>query len=137
MKPPLHRQIVVIDDHADTAEVVVEMLRRMRYQACAIPSDRRVLQRLTDISANGGIELIVTDLFMPEPDGFEIIRYVRSHLSWVPVIGMSGGHTAMLGSMLTFGAAAVIEKPIDPAELKCVVDRTLLRLPRDLPTSSH
>ncbi len=137
MKPPSHRQIVVIDDHADTAEVVVEMLRRMKYPACSIPSDPQVLQRLVEINANGGIDLIVTDLFMPEPDGFEIIRFARSHLSWVPVIGMSGGHTAMLGSMLAFGACDVIEKPIDPARLKTLVDRALLRLPRNHAASQH
>ncbi len=117
--------IIVVDDDPDSAFVIVEMLRRLGYKANSLTPGPRLLKELAELGRGGEVDLIITDLFMPEPDGFEIIRFARLALAGVPVIGMSGRHRGLLGSMLAFGATHAIEKPVHPRELKTVVEEAL------------
>lgn len=117
--------IVVVDDNTDCAEVVVEMLARWGYQADHLHSGPELLGELAARHAQGRLDLVVTDLFMPEVDGFEIIRFASRGLVGVPVIGMSGGDQGLLDLMVPIGATAAIEKPVDPARLKATVERAL------------
>lgn len=117
--------IVVIDDDRDCAAVIVEMLSRMGHHAEEIRSGPKLLGELASRHARGRIDLLITDLFMPEPDGFEIIRFARLGLVGVPIIGMSAGHQGLLELMVPIGATDVIEKPIDPARLRETIERAL------------
>jgi len=63
---------------------------------------------------------IVTDLHMPEMDGFELLSALRGAKSPIPVIVISGGATRgfdFLGAARRMGAAAVFEKPFPVQEM--------------------
>ncbi len=75
-------------------------------------------------------DVIITDIFMPDVEGLELIRRLkRSALSHVPIIAVSGGGDYMGGivnvensfvakAAITFGAARFLRKPITLAELE-------------------
>jgi len=93
-------------------------------------------ERITDVEAllGGANELepdaIITDIFMPDVEGLELIRMIKaSALGHVPIIAMSGGGTYMGGipnvedsfvakSALAFGAMRFLPKPVPMAMLK-------------------
>ena len=63
---------------------------------------------------------IVTDLHMPEMDGFELLSALRGVKSPIPVVMISGGVTRgfdFLGAARRMGAAAVFEKPFPLREM--------------------
>lgn len=63
------------------------------------------------------VDLVVTDLRMPEMDGFELLAWLRRSFPHLPVVVMTGFH-AETAARLDDGALEVLEKPFDVAELK-------------------
>ncbi|MBF0184028.1 MAG: response regulator [Magnetococcales bacterium] len=66
--------------------------------------------------------LIITDLLMPDGDGFELMRMVHNRFAAVPVIAITGGGRFMssqflLDSARTLGARKVLHKPFSADEL--------------------
>lgn len=67
-----------------------------------------------DIIDSGNIDLVVTDLNMPEMDGFELMAHISQFNSELPVIAMTAYGTPEMESRLrNMGAFQYIEKPID------------------------
>jgi CheY-like chemotaxis protein/predicted regulator of Ras-like GTPase activity (Roadblock/LC7/MglB family) len=63
---------------------------------------------------SGNIDLVVTDLNMPEMDGFELMAHISQFNSELPVIAMTAYGTPEMESRLrNMGAFQYIEKPID------------------------
>lgn len=65
--------------------------------------------------------ILVLDIYMPEMDGFETMSALKAEASTVPIIAMSGGLAGQPGDLLPmaldFGAAAVLRKPFETADL--------------------
>ena len=60
------------------------------------------------------IDLVVTDLKMPEMDGFQLLAYLTRHFPDIPTIVMTAfGTPDMEGKLLTMGATQYLEKPLD------------------------
>jgi CheY-like chemotaxis protein len=75
------------------------------------------------------IDLLITDLVMPEQEGVEtIIRIRRKHPS-LPIIAMSGAGDVRAGTYLkiagSVGANLLLAKPFDHADLLLAVDNLL------------
>jgi len=68
------------------------------------------------------IDLLVTDLIMPEQEGIETILYVRKHLPDLNVIAISGGDPVHLKAAKSLGARAVLRKPFSADELVAAAD---------------
>jgi DNA-binding NtrC family response regulator len=81
------------------------------------------------------IDLVVTDIFMPECDGFELIAAVRAMDHSAPIIAMSDHESwtglNFLDAANDLGAAAVIEKPFRAHVLLRLIDDALLTAQRD------
>jgi CheY-like chemotaxis protein len=85
-------------------------------------------------------DLIITDIYMPISDGFELINWMRAQAINVPVLAMSGsGSTAKsyydpLRVAERLGASAVLDKPFRASQLIETIDRILggrSPIPRD------
>jgi CheY-like chemotaxis protein len=60
------------------------------------------------------IDLVVTDLKMPEMDGFQLLAYLTRHFPDIPTIVMTAfGTPDMEAKLLTMGATQYLEKPLD------------------------
>ena len=64
------------------------------------------------------IDLVITDLVMPEREGLETLQCLRAERPELPVIVISGAFGgSFLKTARRFGAAATLPKPIDPEAL--------------------
>ena len=67
-----------------------------------------------EVLHSDSIDLVVTDLKMPEMDGFELLAYVASHFSSIPTIVMTAFGTEDVESKIRkMGSLKLLEKPID------------------------
>lgn len=74
------------------------------------------------------VDLVVTDLFMPEQDGLETIAALRKQYPKLPVIAISGGNLvseAMLTVAKELGAQQVLQKPFGVEGLLAAVGKVL------------
>jgi DNA-binding NtrC family response regulator len=67
------------------------------------------------------VELVITDIWMPDKDGLEVIRELRQISPDLPMIAMSGGSSRdqldFLHHAEAFGACKVFQKPFKIEEL--------------------
>jgi len=74
-------------------------------------------------------DLVITDINMPEMDGYEVIRALRELKAGVPVIAMSGGgqmpRDIILNSAGLLGAVQTLGKPFLIEELSQAIERAL------------
>jgi CheY-like chemotaxis protein len=80
------RSILVVDDDIVVAETLTVLLRACGYEAFAAFNGLHGCQQYF----NCPTELVATDIQMPEMNGFEMVRYIRSINPDVKVIYLSG-----------------------------------------------
>ncbi|WP_127902354.1 sigma-54-dependent transcriptional regulator [Solirhodobacter olei] len=115
-------RVFVIDDDADHREAAADLLSAAGHDAVCFASAAEALLVLD--AADPGV--ILTDLRMPEIDGFDLIAALRDHGGDHPVILMTGhGDVAQAVRAIREGAEDFLEKPYDAGHLLLVVDRTL------------
>ena len=120
-------RILVIDDDINIREMLKECLERAEYEVL-VASDGKAALKLH--SANP-VDLIITDIVMPEKDGLEIIMEFRRRFPAVKVIAISGGGKIGANEYLNIakglGATKMFSKPFELRELLAAV-RELLQI---------
>ena len=122
--------ILIVEDNADISYYIGRLLNGA-YQIIYAQNGAEGLE----IAAEQMPDLILTDLMMPEMDGYELCRRVResevlNHIPIIIITAKSGGKERVCG--LEVGADAYLEKPFNAEELniritKLLEQRRLLR----------
>lgn len=103
-------EILVIDDEANYAEMVVSLLANAGYRADMRTSPTDALDALRQRSYS----LIILDYKMPQLDGAEFLKQMRELHPHLPVIMISGYmNTPELLKVANIGVTLVLEKPFD------------------------
>jgi PAS domain S-box-containing protein len=110
-------RVLVDDDEQDSLEVLREVLTLAGAEVTTVTSAREALHA---VDATGPFDLIVSDIGMPETDGYELIRRVRAGGSGadVPAIALTAyarGTDAVLARSAGFQEHLV--KPVDERRL--------------------
>jgi CheY-like chemotaxis protein len=113
MNEPGLNRILVIDDHREHLDYLATLLRRAGYEVAAFSSAAAAMDTIKRRWAS----LVITDVFMPEMDGFEVLRFLQCDAPPVPLIAISGTGLAespfFLDCMRSLGAVAAFSKPIE------------------------
>jgi CheY-like chemotaxis protein len=118
-KPP---SILVVDDEASVRGFFREVLKNAGYEVDEAGDGREAEDRL----ALGGVDLVLTDLIMPNQEGIETIRMLRKQNPEIGIIAVSGTRwTAFLDIALALGADAALAKPVEATKLREEVTRVL------------
>jgi CheY-like chemotaxis protein len=114
MAHPGHR-ILVVDDDARTARMLVRMLREDGYEAELAVDGEGAIGRLDRAPMP---DALVTDLKLPRADGLAVARYAQSRRPRLPVFVITGHPEFMSGNEGAFDPPAIVfTKPIDYAVL--------------------
>ena len=119
-------RILVIDDENELRTLLIRIFTHRGHETVAAANGREALRQL---ELAPGFDVIVTDLFMPEMDGIETLRHIKTEWPDGKVIVISGGgnHTGldMLPMAEKLGADRTFAKPFDPAELAAAVEELI------------
>lgn len=76
--------VLLVDDDADSSEVVLRFLRKAGHRVIYQPNGREALSALTTESP----DVVILDARMPEMDGTSFLEVIRCYLRWqtLPVI---------------------------------------------------
>jgi CheY-like chemotaxis protein len=77
------------------------------------------------------VDLIISDLYMPDKDRLEVIREARKAGPKIPVIAISGaaGEKNMLNTPRLLGASSILQKPFSKQQLLRAVGTVMALLP--------
>jgi len=107
--------ILIVDDEQNFLDSLVDGLSDYPgYRLFSAANGRIAMETLRTTS----IDLVVTDLKMPEMGGYELVAHMARKYSDVPVMVMTAfGSVEMVENFRALGVAAVLEKPLDFDEL--------------------
>jgi len=113
----MKQKILLIEDTPDVLENLLEFLDMEGYEVQGATNGSEALEQLQNFTPN----LIITDLRMPEMDGFTFLQNVKSNPvhNTIPVLVFSANATPENeDKSLHLGAAGFLKKP-------CNIDRLL------------
>ncbi|MBI2390345.1 MAG: sigma-54-dependent Fis family transcriptional regulator [Deltaproteobacteria bacterium] len=120
-------QVLVVDDSPDALEIARRHLTAAGYTvltASGAPEARLTLERVP-------VDLVITDMRMPEVGGLELVRHVRENCRATEVIVVTAYATvADAVEAVKTGAEEYLSKPYGERELLDAVERALERLRR-------
>ena len=106
------QQLLIVDDNWNNRAVLVDLLTPLGFQTVEAKNGQAALA----LAAAQPPDLIITDLVMPEMDGFELIRTIRQtdRLQDIPIIATSASvYEQDQQKSLTIGSNAFLPKPIE------------------------
>ena len=110
-------RILVADDDQDVRAALRVALEVEGYEVEAVPNGERAMRAHEKRPA----DVLITDLFMPERDGFETMKYFRARNPGIRIVVISGRQRGQradhLAVALHAGADATLRKPFTPGEL--------------------
>jgi CheY-like chemotaxis protein len=116
------RRVLVFDDNPEICDIVRRILCEAGYEVRFGTADRHGLHEVT----RHDYDVLITDVFMPEMDGMELIRAARQARPELPIICMSGGASYVsadfsLNLSEAFGAKP-LSKPFGRRELLAALE---------------
>ena len=119
------RCVYVIDDDRGVLESTAFLLRTLGLECRTFASPRSFLAEAPKLAPG----CVLTDLRMPEMDGFALAAALKSRgVEW-PILMMTSDNGPELERRAARqGFAALLRKPIDGALLEDALDRAFLRL---------
>ncbi len=118
-------KILVVDDSATMRRIVINSLKRIGYKE--VCEGANGLEGLEQLKA-GGVEFIVTDWNMPEMNGLDFVKTVRSSDEWCEIPILMVTTRSVQGDVIEAMKAGVnsyIVKPFTPPVLKEKIESIL------------
>lgn len=114
-------RILVIDDEPAIRVMVERILTSAGHEVVLAPDGVEGMKQQRAAPA----ELIITDLFMPNEEGLELIIHLRKEFPNIPIIAMSGkpaGGT-LLDISQRLGAVTILQKPFSAEQFIAAVSK--------------
>ena len=115
--------ILIVDDEPGIRELLSMILEAAGHSVIAAEDGIEAPK----VMASREINVVITDLLMPERDGLEFITEIRAKYPKVKIIEMSGGGHIARDSYLriarNFGAHIILEKPFTQANVLGAIEK--------------
>lgn len=124
--------VLVVDDEPSGAAVIQALLHRENYKLTYLDNGASALEKIEAIAP----DLILLDVMMPNVDGIEVCRRLKSDPLWqhLPIIMVTAlSSKEDLARALEAGADDFIAKPVNGVELRARV-RSMLRIKQQYDT---
>jgi CheY-like chemotaxis protein len=116
----MKNKILIVDDSVDSSIIQQSVVQKLGYY--------------TQIAINGldavkfikqdQPDLIMLDIFMPEMDGYETIKYVQDNFD-IPILVVTAGGNNCIKKIKEMGIKFYIQKPIIPNKLQKEINKCL------------
>jgi len=118
------KTILIVDDSESIREVVNFTLQTAGFEVFSAGNGKEAVELLDGRT----IDLVITDLHMPEMDGIELIKYIRATAGYsrVPILFLTTeSQLAKKIEAKDAGATGWIIKPFVPAKLLAAISKVI------------
>ena len=114
--------ILIVDDDAVSLRTLERRLEQLGFPALCASGGPQALELLRSTP----VDLILTDLLMPEMTGIQLMERVREEFGAIPIIVVTAhGSIESVVEAMRHGAYDYLEKPCDPLHIRLSVQRAL------------
>ncbi|MBP6311671.1 MAG: sigma-54-dependent Fis family transcriptional regulator [Flavobacteriales bacterium] len=114
--------VLLVDDSRD----MLELLRRYMNGMGLTPFTTNNVVDAIAVLEQSPVDLVITDLNMPEVSGTQLVRYITQHFPKVPVLVITGFPDVQVAvEVMKQGAVEFLVKPVTEAELRTTVEKVL------------
>jgi len=138
---------LVLDDNRTNLRILRHILESRGMRVETLGSGKEVIRKLQEAHESGDpFAFCISDIHMPEPDGYEVVRQIRNSkhsFSRIPLIALSSFPERDSRRCQEAGFDACLSKPIQREKLYGILDRIMgagaagMRKPEDEETSGE
>ena len=121
-------RVLIVENAQADRTILANIVERTGHEVCFAYGGKEALE----IYLGGGIDIVVTDLQMPDGDGLELIDALGALLPEPVIIAVSGKGPRLLGEAESKGAFAALSKPIELVEFVETLAQAAQRCPARL-----
>jgi DNA-binding NtrC family response regulator len=114
--------VLVVDDEKMIRELLGETLSALGYKTITTKNYDEAIEALPE----AGIDVVITDVILPDKSGVELIKYIRERHAQIPVLAISGKGIRE-DSVMEAGADGFLAKPFRIGVVEDLIIRTLLK----------
>ncbi|MGC9363264.1 MAG: PAS domain S-box protein [Fidelibacterota bacterium] len=118
-------KILIVEDKPESRELLSSYLKAKKYKTFCAANGKQALE----ILKSNPVDLIISDILMPEMDGYMLCKKVKSEPQWaeIPFIFYSATFTTRMDEIfaIKLGAARFVRKPLDPKEFLKIIQEIL------------
>ncbi len=116
------KRILIVDDDEQIRKLLVEYFQQLGYEVKFAANGAEALGKLSQ----NDIDCIISDLVMPDMDGLELLKQIRSQNLKIPFLIITGYPTIETAiEVIKHGAYDYIAKPVQLDEVRIKVERAL------------
>lgn len=114
--------VLVVDDEQDVLQTLKSMLDELNFNPLIAQSGDKAME----IIENNNIDVVLSDIYMPETDGFELLKNVRAFDKEIVFLMITGKPTIETAvQSIREGAYDYITKPFDMEDLRIKINRCI------------
>jgi DNA-binding NtrC family response regulator len=118
---PSHLRVLIVEDDSAMAQMCAKLIRRRGHSAIIAGS---CIDALGIVREAGDIDLVISDVQMPQMSGLQLLALLHAIDSRLPVILMTGyAEPPNADEAVAMGASDYLLKPFDSETLLCSVER--------------
>jgi len=114
--------VLVVDDEQDVLHTLEAMLNELNFNPLIAQNGDKAM----DIIEKNNIDVVLSDIYMPEADGFELLKNVRAFDKEIVFLMITGKPTIETAvQSIREGAYDYITKPFDMEDLRIKINRCI------------
>jgi signal transduction histidine kinase/ActR/RegA family two-component response regulator len=121
--------ILVVEDDPRVSRATVGALEELGYRPIACASGHEALAIL---ESGGPVDLVITDIMMPEMTGPELVREITRRWPWIAAMFVTG-YVGEAGDAEELSGHEILRKPFTVSGLSSAVSAALARRPNEWP----
>lgn len=119
-------RVLVIDDESSVLRAISHLLTQDGYKVTCIDLPNKTLEVIKQL---GPFDLVITDILMPDCDGFDLIKELRGEQPELRIMAISGGkffgRKTFAERAIEAGANVALPKPFSYAELMSGLNKAM------------
>jgi two-component system response regulator FlrC len=113
-------KILVVEDDPNLREAIVDSLMLKGHQVHDVCNGIEAIK----VIAQSSLDIVLTDINMPQMDGLQLLAHVKKNQPWLPIILMTAyGDVGQAVKAMQIGANDYLMKPFEVQELLGVMDK--------------
>lgn len=117
--------ILIVDDEPDICEMLARLFSEEGYSTTTVVSGKGAVKRVIERE----VDIVLLDIIMPQPNGIDVLKQIKSIRSGLPVIMMTAfGDPTTAKNAIRLGAYDYITKPFDFECVKKIIQQGLGKL---------